>query len=140
MREVDPDSVVIYFGGNRLTGFADGEFITYEPMSPAFTDVVGTDGEVTRSKSLDTRVKVVVKLMQSSGSNLTLSTALNNDYNTPNGAGVTTFQMQDLSGNTIVSGPASWVASYPAGSYDRTPKSREWEIHIANASITEGGN
>ena len=140
LKYVDPDQVLVYFAGSRIQGFADGEFITYERMTPGFQEVVGTDGEVTRSKSNDFRSKIVIKLMQSSASNAFLSSILNTDLNAPNGAGVGTFQLQDLNGNTLVSGSQSWIVSYPQGSFDRTAKSREWEIHIADTVQTEGGN
>jgi hypothetical protein len=139
-KEYDADQVVVYFNGVRVQGWADGEFFTVEQLSPAFTDVVGTDGEVTRSKTNDRRAKVTVKTMQSSASNAALSTLHNLDLNAPNGAGVGTFLMQDLQGGTIVQGDQSWIVQYPDGKMDRGAVSREWEIRIANANRVEAGN
>jgi hypothetical protein len=140
LKEYDADQVLVYFNGVRLQGFADGEFFTVEQLSDGFTDVVGTDGEVTRSKTNDRRMKVVAKLMQSSDANAALSVLHAKDLNAPNGAGVGTFLMQDLSGATIVQGAQAWIVKYPDGSMDRGPKGRDWEIRIANGLRVEGGN
>jgi hypothetical protein len=136
----DPDQVVVYFAGKRIQGFADGEFITAEQMSPGFASVVGTDGEVARSKSSDRRVKVTIKLLQTSSSNGDLSTIHGTDLDAPNGAGVGTFMVQDLQGPTLVQGDQAWITQFPDNSMDRTAKSREWVIEIAHASRFEGGN
>lgn len=140
MKEYDADQVLVYFNGVRLQGFADGEFFTVTQLSDGFTDVVGTDGEVTRSKTNDRRVTVMAKLMQSSSANAALSVIHNSDLNAPNGAGVGTFLMQDMNGGTIVSGPQAWIVKYPDGSMDRGAKGRDWEIRIANAERVEAGN
>ena len=137
----NPDQVLIYFLGQVLTGFADGSFITVSQMSPGFDDVVGTDGEVARSKTNDRRVKVVVKLLQTSLSNSVLSAAHQSDLNSPNGLGVGTFKMQDLSSlGTIVEGQQAWVVQYPESDFDRKAGSREWEIRIASGNRFVSGN
>lgn len=138
----DPNAILIYFAGIRIQGFADGEFLSYSRMSPGFGDVVGTDGEVARSKSNDFRVKVMVKLLQTSASNLALSAVHNTDLNAPLGAGVGTFLIQDLQGFTYISAAKSWIVKYPDGSMDRTAKSREWEFRLDcnGGTYVDGGN
>lgn len=136
----DPDQVVIYFAGILVDGFADGEFITVAQMAEGFASVVGSDGEVARSKSNDRRVKVTVKVLQTSDANARFSAVHKTDLNSPGGAGVGTFLMQDLQGGTIVNGEQCWITKYPDNSMDRTAKSREWELEIAVGERTEGGN
>ena len=136
----DPQGTVIYLAGITMSGFADGEFLTYERMSDGFNDVVGSDGEVCRSKSNDRRVKCTIKLLQSSLINLALSTLHNTDLNAPNGAGVGAWLHQDLQGNTLVSAQQAWITKFPDGSWDRTPKMREWVVMLADAQQVEGGN
>lgn len=136
----DPEQVVCYFAGARIQGWADGEMISYSRDTDGFQDVIGTDGEVARSKSNDKRSKVVLKLLQTSSSNLFLSGVHNTDLNAPNGAGVGSFLMQDLQGNTVVQGAQAWIVKFPEGSMDRTAKSREWTIRIAETNQVEGGN
>jgi hypothetical protein len=136
----DPDQIVIYFAGKRIQGYADGEFISVENMSPGFASVAGTDGEVARSKSNDRRVKVTIKLLQTSSSNDDLNEIHQTDLDSPNGAGVGTFLMQDLQGTSICHGDEAWIVQHPDESQDRTAKSREWQIEIARADRTVGGN
>lgn len=136
----DPDQVLCYFNGILMQGFAEDEAIAVEQMSPGFEDVVGVDGEVARSKTNDRRIKVTVKLLQTSLTNLAMSAIHETDLNAPAGAGVGAFSMQDLSGATIVEGPQAWIVSYPPNSMARTAKAREWEIHVAVGSRREGGN
>jgi hypothetical protein len=138
----DPQNHVVYFSGKRLQEFADGSWITVEPKTPAFAEVVGVDGGVARSKSGDARLKVVVKLLQTSSSNADLSAIHQTDRAAFNGAGVGTFLMQDLQGKTVVQDSKAWVVAMPSSDRDRTAKSREWEFTLPYGYDTwiEGGN
>lgn len=136
----DPDQIVIMAAGVRIQGFADGEFVTVEQLSDAFNDEVGTDGEVTRSKSNDRRATVTLKLAQTSISNDVLAAVHRADLNAPNGAGVFPFSMVDLLGTTIIEGSKAWVVRAPNASFDRTPKAREWAIRIATVDRFDGGH
>lgn len=136
----DPDQVVVYFAGGLLQGFADGEFIAVEMLSDGFGDVVGTDGEVARSKSNDRRATVTIKLLQTSDSNIFLSGIHTADLNAPAGAGVGSLLIQDLQGNTILNAVSAWIVKYPDQSFDRTAKSREWMIRCASLTSVVGGN
>lgn len=136
----DPDQVLAYFNGILMQGFAEDEAIAVEQVSDAFEDVVGVDGEVARSKSNDKRVKVTVKLLQTSLTNAALSAIHQTDLNAPNGAGVGAFSLQDLNGKTIVEGPQAWIKSMPPSTFARTAKSREWVIMVAVGTRIEGGN
>ena len=141
LREYDPDQVVVYFAGQRLTGFADGEFITVSQKSAGFTDVVGTDGtDVSRSKTNDRRATVVVKLMQTSPSNDFMSTIHQTDLDTANGAGVGTFQIQDLGGTTLVHDESAWIEKFADESKDRGAKANEWTLTLPSPTRVVGGN
>jgi len=108
-------------------------------LSDAFNDVVGTDGEVARSKSNDRRGTVTIKLLQTSLSNAFLSGVHGTDLEAPGGAGVAPFSMQDLQGGTVVASEGC-ITKYPDNSMDRTVKSREWVIRLARIERLEGGN
>jgi hypothetical protein len=136
----DPNEVDIIFGGFPLSGFADGEFVTIEEDSNAFNDVVGTDGQVTRSKSNDRRATVTVKLMQSSPSNGVLSSLHQTDKNSPNGAGIATLEIKDKSGTSLHRAREAWIQKSPDVSYDREPTSREWPIRCASLQNFVGSN
>ena len=137
---LDPDKQLVYFAGSRIQGFADGEFITAEPITPSFQDVAGTDGEVARSKSNDRRWKVVIKLLQTSSSNLFMSAIHNADLLAANGSGIASFSWTDLQGGSFLTSAQAWITKWPEKSGDRTAKSREWELHLADADHQEGGN
>ena len=139
LAKYNPDLVTITVGGVLIQGYADGEFVVIEDMSPLFNEEIGTDGEVARSPSNDRRKKITIKLLQTSKSNAVLSALLQADLNTPNGA---TFEcsVEDTLGGTICHGAESWIVSYPSSSFDRTAKSREWELHVANGDRAEAGN
>lgn len=137
---LDPDRHVISVGGVRIQGFAAGSYITVTQVAEAFNDEAGSDGEVARVKSNDRRLDVVVKLLQTSQSNDYLSGLHLTDLAAPNGAGVVSFQMLDLDGNTAVNGSKAWIKKYPDGDEDRTPKSREWMFRIASGDRVVGSN
>ncbi|SRR6266571_432236 len=137
---LDPARHIIDVGGVRIGGYAAGSYITITQVADAFNDEAGSDGEVARVKSNDGRVDVTIKLLQTSASNDYLSGLHKADRAAPNGKGVVSFQMQDLDGTTIVSGAKAWIVRYPDGDEDRTPKSREWKLRIANGDRVVGGN
>jgi hypothetical protein len=140
LRVYDPDQVSVSVAGIPLSGFADGEFVTVEFESPAFEDVAGTDGEVTRSKSNDGRATITVKLMQSSPVNDLLSTLHNLDKSTPGGVGVGPFMLRDAQGTTLLVAEKAWIQKAPDGSWDRTAKERAWVIRCASLTAHHGGN
>lgn len=139
-REYDPDQVSASVNGVPLSGFADGEMIGVERQGDDFEDVVGTDGEVTRSKSSDNRATVTVRLMQSSPANDLLSAMRTLDKASPNGAGVGPFMLRDKQGRTILLAEKCWIAAPPKSSWDRTAKEREWKIRCASLVEFHGGN
>lgn len=140
----DPDQAVVELAGIRIQGFADGEYVTAEMLTDTFQDVVGTDGEVTRSKSNDLRCTVTVKLMHTSSTNPALSALLLLDINAPNGAGVGPFSLVDNStpqsaGTPLIIAEQAWITRPPNLSRDRTAKSLDWVIRCAKVTRFEGG-
>lgn len=137
----DADQVSITIAGLLIdSGYADGEFLRIEQESDDFTDVVGTDGEVTRSKTRDKRATVTILLMQSSSGNALLSTLNNLDVNAPNGAGVGAFLVRDRQGTSVYRADECWVQKPPDVSFDREATSREWTLRVANLQRVDGGN
>lgn len=139
-KQYDPDQISIIFGDYEIIGYADGEFVTIDNMSDAFTDVVGTDGQVSRSKGTDRRATVVFKLMQTSESNAILSQIHNADRDTPGGAGVLPIKIMDRIGGATYQGEHAWIVKAPAVSLDRSPTSREWTVRVARLErVDQGG-
>lgn len=136
----DADQVVVSIAGIPLSGYADGEFLTISFESNLFDDVVGTDGEVTRSKTNDRRATATVRLMSSSDSNDLLSALYNTDDRAPNGAGIGAFLVEDNQGRSVFSASEAWIQKAPDISFDRTANEREWTIRIARLEFFQGGN
>ena len=136
----DATEVTASFSGVLMQGFGDGEFVKIEMTSDAFTSVVGTDGEVTRSKSSDGRAKITVTLMQSSETNDKLSALYNLDRSTPGGAGVGVFYVRDRGGRSLYVAPQAWIMKAPDVTFDREPTPREWVFECASLQRVDGGN
>lgn len=136
----DADQISISIAGLPISGFADGEFLRIERESNAFDDVVGTDGEVTRSKTNDDRATVTIRLMQTSDSNDLLSTLYNADKAAPGGAGVGPFMCRDAQGRALFIAEKAWIAKPPDQVFDRTATEREWMIRCAKLDGTYGGS
>lgn len=140
MKDYDPTEVTVSFAGITIQGFADGEFVRVEQDTDDFTDVVGTDGEVSRSKTSDRRATVTFLLMQTSATNILLSALSNADRDAPGGAGVGALYIRDRQGTSLHRAAEAWIQKPPNVSYDRTPGPREWVIRCAKLIRTDGGN
>jgi len=140
LREYDPNQFFCSLAGIPLSGYADGEWIRIEREGPSFEDIVGTDGEVTRSKSNDDRATITVMLMQSSPVNDLLSALHNTDKNTPGGVGVGAFLLQEIGGTFQMAAEKAWISKEPDVAMDRTATSREWIIRVAKLVSTHGGS
>lgn len=141
MKEYDPTLIAIIFAGITVEGFADGEFVTVEHDSDAFSDVVGTDGGVSRARSSDERGTITVKLMQTSPTNAAFSAMMQADLDAPGGAGVAPVVVTDLLNEaTKHSAMEAWILRPTEASYDRTVGSREWKIRCANLKSFVAGN
>jgi len=141
MKVYDANEVTIIVAGIPIdSGYDDGEFCRIEPESPDFVDKVGTDGEVTRSKTNDRRATCSVILMQSSTGNALLSALNNIDRLNGNGAGVGPFLVRDKQGTSLYAAAECWISQPPNVSFDREPTAREWTIRIANLERFDGGN
>jgi len=138
--DYSPDEVDVLVAGIPITGWADGEFLTIEMTTDAFTSVVGTDGEVTRNRSNDNRATATVKLMQSSASNDLLSALYNTDRLARNGAGIGAFLVKDNQGRSLYAAAECWIRKHPDISFDREATAREWVIEIADLQVFTGGN
>lgn len=122
-------------------GLADGEFLKIERDNDArFIIHKGTDGTITRSKSLDKLHKVTLKVSRSSAINDKLSALINLDDRSDNGAGVGPFLVQDLQGRALYAGARSWVHDDPDISLDREQTDNEWTIMVADLTRFDGGN
>jgi hypothetical protein len=140
LKVYDPDQLSVSIAGIPVSGYADGEFVRVEKESDAFADVVGTDGEVSRSKTNDGRGTITFMLMQTSDSNVLLSALHELDKNVPGGAGVGALLIRDAQGTSLYTAAECWISKEPDVSFDREPTSREWTLRCAKLIAVHGGN
>jgi hypothetical protein len=133
----DADRVTLVLGGITIdSGLADGEFFKIEPTTEAFTTVVGTDGEVARSKTNDRRVKGTIRVLQTSAGNAALSALHNLDMETSNGAGVVPLMLKDNNSTaTIIEAEQCWISKNPSVTFSRGAEVREWPFEAASAKF-----
>lgn len=137
----DPDQLSIVVCGIPLTGgFAEGVMVEIEQDEDDFVEVVGTLGDVTRSKKMNKMTTITVRLMQTSDANSALSALANLDQNAPNGAGIGVTKVNDLSGTSLYLFSKSWIAKVPTVTFDATDTVREWKIRGNRTARVDGSN
>ena len=133
LKTFDFKQVAMIFGGRILQGFADGEVITLEPQGDAFSEFVGADGEVTRSKSNNPMWTATIRLSQTSDSNDILMGFFLADQKS-NG-GVVPFLMKDNNGRTLVSSEQAYIKRAPNLTMGVETGVREWQIVLPSPDI-----
>jgi structural protein KPP10_ORF10 len=134
----DADQVTVSINGIPISGYADGEFLSIEPEADNFSDVVGSDGEVARSKTNDRRATVTLTLLQTSASNALLSALANLDKAAPGGLGVGALLVRDRQGTAIFSAAECWISKEPTRGFGREAGPREWTLRCANLIAFDG--
>ena len=82
---------------------------------------------------------IELTLLQSSVSNTALSELSALDQNQPNGAGIGSFVLEDLSGTTLVLCTRSWISKPADITLNRSAEPRVWKI-TGIASVFIAGN
>lgn len=131
---------MVFMGVPISSGLADGEFLTVIQTENDFEEVVGTDGETTRSKTNNHNADIKVRLMQTSDGNAALSAINNLDKSQPNGAGIGAMLIRDRQGTTLFTASKCWIKKPPEASFDRKAKEREWLLHCSDLTRLDGGN
>jgi hypothetical protein len=125
----DSTEVIAIFAGILLnSGRAESSFLKLTPQSGTFQSSVSSDGEVTRWKTNDPRVNIEVQLVQTSDVNDSLSTIHTTDKNSPNGAGISPFRINDRSGRTQLSCSEAWIVGPPEVTYSKGVETRTWKF------------
>jgi hypothetical protein len=137
----DADQYVWDFGGINIdSGWGEDTYITVDNDADAFTYIVGTDGSVNRSKTLNKVKKVSFFLQKSSKFNDLLSALHIVDVAAPNGAGIVPAALKDLNGTTTLIAQHGWIAAFPKVENARAQKDNEWMFVLADADMFVGSN
>jgi Bacteriophage KPP10, Structural protein ORF10 len=140
MKIFDPSQFNIVLGGVTMQGFSESAMAKFEFDGESMSDVVGVDGEVSRSQNMDRRAKVTVSLMQTSSTNDLLSAMYLAGRASQNGSDVVAFRMEDLNGRLVIGGAEAWIQDTPKPSYGKSASEYEWVIRVANCDAFFGGN
>lgn len=138
VKSYDPKKVSLVIGPHAASGYMKGTFIELEFDSDAFTKVVGSDGEVARSKSNDYAGALKLTLMQTSDTNDYLSSLAILDR--ASGTGVVPVLLRDALGRTLASSTAGWVKKIPKIGFGQEIEAREWVLDLAQLDVFVGGN
>jgi len=136
----DFDRVTAVVGPIMVDGFMEGTSISIEHEEDTFSHVVGDEGHVCRSKTLNRVAKVTLTLMQSSATNDKLAALHALDRDSPNGAGIIPLTIIDRSGRTTVTGAQCWISRGPDINFDRVCVARVWILTVASLEFFAGGN
>lgn len=126
---------------DQMGGWGDGGGIEIEYDGDSFSDKMGADGTVVRSKTYDNRSTVKLTLLQTAGANAVLSGMLNLDRKASNGAGVGPCMIRDRQGLTVIAGTKCWIKGRPKTvKFGAAAENLEWLIRISDTEDFIGGN
>ncbi len=134
-----PGQIKIVMGAIPLTGLAEDTFVNVEEIGEGISSVAGADGEVARSMSRDSRLRITVTLLQTSASNELLS-ALHQADKATDGNGAVPVAVTDLRGKSLHAADSAWIVKTPAAAYAAKVGNREWVIETGPSINVVGGN
>lgn len=138
------DFTIILSKGNfvhRVTGFADGEFINMERITPSSTPYQGVgDNSFARVKRSKTAMNVTITLHQGSPSNTLFQQLQIADANAKDNTYVFNCTMKDLSGQTVASSNSAVIVAPANATFSSEFGTREWQIYLFGSDIFIGGN
>jgi hypothetical protein len=134
----DAKEVQVIFGGNPITGYADGTFVSIAFDEQQWNKVTGADGLTSRSKTNNYAGTVTITLLQTSPGNDILNSYWKKDRQS--NAGATTLLIKDSLGRTRWSAQHAWVQQMPDQDFSKETEDREWVIDCADLMGDTGGN
>ncbi len=141
LHQYDAKQVIVIIGVVPVSGYADGSFVSVENNEDAYTLLVGTDGEATRSRTNNNSSRITLTLQQGSLSNALLSGLHEIDKNSISGAGCFPVLIKDLQGTSMYAAEKAWIVKRPTAEFGREAGSREWIIETDNLALAiDGGN
>lgn len=137
VKSFDPKQLAINCGGNPITGYAEGTFVTVARDEDAFNFTAGSDGEGARAKINVQSGTVTMTLMQSSAANDILSAFALSDELTNGG----TFPLlvKDNNGRSLFAAETAWVQKFPDSEFSNDVTTREWVIRTDKLKVFVGG-
>jgi hypothetical protein len=138
MKSYDSKSVMVLFANTPISGFAEGSRVTCTPNAKRWTKKVGSDGEVTRSKSNNKAYTFKLTLARHSLSNTFLSSLVNADDLTPGGV-THPILIEDLVSGTTYAAKNAFVSGFPEDAHETEGTDLEWEIEAGETLVMING-
>jgi len=135
LRTYSGDEVSVVLGDRALSGLLS---VTLSREADSFTDSVGMDGEVARTKTSDRRGNAVIVLQQTSPDNDFISSLLAIDES--NGTGTFNLLVRDQNGTSLFDSETAWVMKPADSAFGAESAEREWTIRCSNLGMIVGGN
>jgi hypothetical protein len=139
VKTYDQSHIDVVFCGVPMEGLAEDTYLEIATETERYTDKVGVDGEVSRSKRYDRRATATVTLMATSETNDRLSQLAQDDDDSPNG-GVGAFEVFDRAGTSVFRASRAWIKKIPDVTYGAEVTERAWEIRLADYTPFVGSN
>jgi len=134
----DPMQIQIIFGGNPITGYADGTFVEIEFDEQQWNKVTGADALTSRAKTNNYAGSVTITLLATSSGNDVLNSIMQKDRR--NNTGVVSLIVKDSGGRTIWSAQHAWIEQIPTQAWSKETEERAWTIATAALIGNVGGN
>ncbi len=133
----DPFQLIVTWGPNLISGFAEGTFLEVTRDEQAFLKKVGADGEVARARNKNRSGQIKITLLQTSQSNDVFAAAQNADEQT--GLGIFPFLVKDFLGTTVLAAGNAWVQKQADATFGKEISDREWILDCDRLSGVVGG-
>lgn len=130
--EHDAAQHALTIAGIPITGFAKESGIAIEPNSPHRAIYVGMDGLVVSSKLADRSATATIKLMAKSKAHRQLLALYVLDANTPGGAGVGGFELNDIVNGMVESSERCWIQTRPTLEVGPEEGEVEWKFLLGH--------
>lgn len=126
---------------HRITGFADGTFVSMERLTPTSIPFQGIgDNSFGRVKRSKTAMNVAITLLMTSPSNTVLQQLQLADAAVVDNTWVVNCSMKDMSGQTVASSNTAIIQAPPTAMFGSEQTSREWHIYMFGSDLFIGGN
>lgn len=140
----DDFSIILSKGDfvHKITGFADGTFISMERLVPTSEPYQGIgDNAFARTKRRLTSMNVTISLHSASPSNLVLQKLQDADAADPmSNEWVFNCTIKDLSGQTVMSTSNAIIMAPATADFSSTIETRDWGIFMFGSNLQIGGN
>ena len=120
--------VNVMVGAHRVSGFAEGEPISWSPNNETITGAQGADGETTINKKGQRISRLTLRVMSSSLS-VTFLSALFNTHAQPGFLGpYPPVSVTDINTGSTLVAPRAWIVQAPAFGLGEESGTFEWII------------